>query len=312
MTLKAIESFSATVDPNRATVVSFPEFIAIFGSAISFNKRYSKPKSERDAFYWWINEHRKELVELLLFPESYNDWSDFSTYSDLLLFEKDLGYLTSVVLVFLESPGSIAELGAFSQIESLSERLLVVVKDDCHPKNSFISLGPIRSIKETQKYPNCVCVVPKGTPTQLAAHIPVIVEMLDKKRADKKYKINFDANNLQHQIILVLDLVNLFLTVQKTELQKLAQLFIGEIALSRLSQILFLLEKTCLIKCKHYGNNQYFVPWKFRKIYLDYTSKTDESPFKRETTKALVWKEIQNDQYRKHVHGIATEKGRGK
>ncbi|MDH5553325.1 MAG: retron St85 family effector protein [Nitrosomonas sp.] len=120
MTLKTIEAFNSTVDPNKSTVVSFPEFIAIFGGSFSLKKR-SKPKTQRGVFYWWILENRQELKDSLLIPENYEDWNDFDTYSDLLLFEKDLGYLTSAVLVFLESPGSIAELGAFSQIDSLSE-----------------------------------------------------------------------------------------------------------------------------------------------------------------------------------------------
>ena len=180
-------------------------------------------------------------------PESYNDWSEFSIYSDLLLFEKDLGYLTSAVLVFLESPGSIAELGAFSQIDSLSERLIIVVSDDYHPKKYFISLGPIRSIQVTQKHENCVCVIPPVKAEKLVEHISVIVDMLDKKRQRKNDTESLSKDSTQHEILLVLDFINLFLVIQKTELQQLATHFGLEIKLLRLNQILFLLEKTELI-----------------------------------------------------------------
>lgn len=312
MTVKTIDSFLSTVDPNRATVVSFPEFIAIFGSTISLKKRSSAPKSKRDAFYWWILENRKELKDLLLLPESYNDWSDFAIYSDLLLFEKDLGYLTSAVLVFLESPGSIAELGAFSQIDSLSKRLIVVVTGDHHPKRSFISLGPIRSIKETQKHPNSVCVIPKVTLKEIAAHIPVIVDTLDKKRQRTNVTESLSKDNHQHEILLLLDLINLFLVIKITELQRLALHFGIDLKLPRLKQILYLLEKTKLITCQLYGDNQYYVPRNFRQVYVDYTSKTGSFSFKRETTKALRWDEIQKDQYRKSVYESANEGGGAK
>ena len=42
MTLKVIETFIATVDPKKATVVSFPEFIAIFGGTISPKKNLKR------------------------------------------------------------------------------------------------------------------------------------------------------------------------------------------------------------------------------------------------------------------------------
>ena len=58
MTLKTIETFITTVAPNKATVVSFPEFIAIFGGAIS-----PKKKTQRiiNSVIFWI----KILLQLL-------------------------------------------------------------------------------------------------------------------------------------------------------------------------------------------------------------------------------------------------------
>lgn len=308
MTLKTIDSFISTVDPDKVAVVSFPGFIAIFGGAIRLKKSRAKPKSHRDAFYKWIREHRNDLEELLLIPENYDDWSDSAIYSDLLLFEKDLGYLTSAVLIFLESPGSIAELGAFSQIDSLSKRLMVVVKNEHHPAKSFISLGPIRSIQKTQNHADSVCVIPDVKPDQLISHIPTIVEMLDKKMKRTKNRENLKNANQQHQILLILDFINLFLVIQKNELKQLAAHFGIKLSLPRLNQFLFLLEKTELIICKHSFGGQYYLPRKFKK-YIDYTSKTDSASFKRETTKARVLEEIQNDQPRKNAYELATKEG---
>ncbi|MCM2566292.1 retron St85 family effector protein [Janthinobacterium kumbetense] len=306
MTLKAIESFIATVDPKRATVVSFPEFIAIFGGAISPKKK-NKAKSQRDAFVRWWTENRQEQVELLLLPENYSDWNEFNTYSDLLLFEKDLGYLTSAVLVFLEAPGAIAELGAFSQINSLSERLVVVVRDIHHPAKSFISLGPIRSLEKTQKHENSVCVIPNVKPEDLPKHISVVIATLDQKRAQTKPSSTFNAADAQHEIILVLDLVNLFLVCQITELQKILLHFGIEIKTARLDQILFLLQKTELISYRQYGNNHYYIPKKFRKIYVDYTTSKPGINFKRERFKTIIWKEIQSDAFRKSIFELEND-----
>lgn len=302
MTLKTIDSFISTVDPDKATVVSFSEFIAIFGGAVLFKKSRAKPKSYRDAFYRWLLNQRPDLKNLLLFPESYNDWSDFSTYSDLLLFEEDLGYLTSAVLIFLESPGSIAELGAFSRIPSLRKRLMVVVKDIHHPKKSFISLGPIRSIKETNKHPHSVCEIPDEKPDQLEKHIPAIVDMLDQKRKRAYSTEHYDETNHQHEILLILDLINLFSVILRTELLSLVSHFGKKMEMSRLEQILFLLEKTELISSRHYVGVQYYFASKFKKVYVDYTAKSDCQKFKRARFIALVVKEIEKDKNRKIVY----------
>jgi hypothetical protein len=173
-------------------------------------------------------------------------------------------------------------------------------------------LGPIRSIKETKKHPHSVCVIPKVKPNELVAHIPVIFETLEKKRKRDNAIETFSKTNPQHEILLILDFINLFLAIQKTELQQLAQHFGIEMKLARINQILFLLEKTQLIYCKHYGNNQYYIPRKFKKIYLDYTSKSSSPSFKRDKTKTLIWEEIQNDQYRKNVYEAAIKEEVGK
>jgi hypothetical protein len=238
----------------------------------------------------------------MLLPEKYNDWSDFSTYSDLLLFEKDLGYLTSAVIIFLESYGSIAELGAFSQINSLSEKLLVVVADNHHPKKSFISLGPIRNIEFTKKYQNSVCVIPSGKPNELEPHISIIVDTLTKKRIRTNKHVSFKNTEPLHEILLVLDLINLFLVSLKTELIQLSTIFNVNLIFSRIYQLLFLLEKVELITCQHYGDTQYYIPKNFKKIYLDYTSKTSEKSFKRDRFKTLIWAEIQTDKFRKNAY----------
>lgn len=316
MTLKVIDILIAAVDPKRATVASFPEFVAVFGgelsSRIGRSKAASKPKSQRDAFVQWISTNRPALKEMLIHPESYDDWRDFDTYSDLLLFETDLGYLTSAVVVFLEGAGAIAELGAFSQIASLSERLLVVVDREDHPKNSFISLGPIRSIEATKGHLNAVCVIPTRPLANFITHIPAVISALDIKSRRKHDSERLDPKNPQHQILLILDLINLFLAIQIGELQTLATHFGLNLEGRRLDKILFVLEKVELITRERYGNNQYFVPHKFRKKYVSYTAKSGSPRFNRDKIKTEAWSEVQSDQFRRIAYDLASKKGASK
>jgi hypothetical protein len=57
-------------------------------------------------------------------------------------------------LLICESPGSLAELGAFAIESAIANRLYVLVHADHYGKRSFIMLGPLRKLK--QAYPDSV------------------------------------------------------------------------------------------------------------------------------------------------------------
>ena len=306
MTEKVVDSFLENIDPEKTKVVGFPEFVAVFGGALSKKGSRAKlPKSQRDAFVKWVWSNRPELQELLVLPESYEDWNDFGTYTDLLLFERDLSVLTNAVLVFVEAPGAIAELGAFSQIDTLSQRLVIVVTANRHPRNSFISLGPIRSVTDTQKQKSSVCVIPNAELSGMSEHMPVVMETLDKKRAPESATRTFKSDESQHQILLVLDVINLFLLTTKTELVKLSRHFGVELSTERLEQILFVLGKTGLIKKTQYGTTEYLVPNKFRRTYIDFTANSGAEPFSREKLKTRRFVEINSDAHRRIAYKSA-------
>jgi len=71
-------------------------------------------------------------------------------YEDVLQFETDLAEISELILLFCESEGSMAELGAFCVIQEIASRLLVVVRDRHwrgKGETSFIRLGPLRSLE---------------------------------------------------------------------------------------------------------------------------------------------------------------------
>ncbi len=53
--------------------------------------------------------------------EHYKDWSHDSIYRDLVSFERHVAELSSVIVLVLESPGSIADLGLFSVIDEFKK-----------------------------------------------------------------------------------------------------------------------------------------------------------------------------------------------
>jgi hypothetical protein len=69
-------------------------------------------------------------------------------YRDLFQFESDIAAAVSLILLFSESPGSLAELGAFAALPMVARRVLAVIEDTYYAAGSFIRNGPIRFLEE--------------------------------------------------------------------------------------------------------------------------------------------------------------------
>ena len=67
-------------------------------------------------------------------------------YTELLKFEADIAQLAELLLLFSESAGSFVELGMFVMDDEVSPKLMVVIDDDNHDEQSFITLGPLFSL----------------------------------------------------------------------------------------------------------------------------------------------------------------------
>ncbi len=70
---------------------------------------------------------------------------------DLLTLENLLAESVSAVVILLQSPGTFAELGAFSNHVRLRDRLLVVIDPHYQKSQSFIHTGPVRHLQKQTK-----------------------------------------------------------------------------------------------------------------------------------------------------------------
>lgn len=280
-----VSQFLDAASKDGCIVEKQPALIAVFGGELTEPHGTSTSPtflSWRDSYVRWVHSNRGDIRDVLLMPESYSEWNTFNNYSDLLRFEADLGFLTAAVVIFLESPGSIAELGAFSQIESLRDRLVVVVEDSRHPKASFISLGPLRQL-ENDFQRGSICVIPKSDGFSLTADINTVVKAIDDKLKATKTsdKRPFDPEHTRHQFTLALDAICLMEAVTATEIEQVFQKFGVDANLPRIRQILFTLHQTKLVRYRRYGGIDYYLPTTRGVTWLDYKGPDASSKFNR-------------------------------
>jgi hypothetical protein len=97
-----------------------------------------------------INSH-PNLAKKIILAESYQDWAVHGTVRSLIDFELAIADMASAIVLILEAPGAYAELGSFSVLDRLAEKLILIVNEKMIAGDSYISLGPIKYLEETER-----------------------------------------------------------------------------------------------------------------------------------------------------------------
>lgn len=104
----------------------------------------NSPRRNRLAEY--IRKHHKD--KLVFYADDV--WAQIAkkNTANALLMENELAQLADVVIIIVESPGTFAELGAFSLSEELRKKLLPIIDKKYEREESFINTGPVRWVNE--------------------------------------------------------------------------------------------------------------------------------------------------------------------
>lgn len=194
----------------------------------------------------------------LILAEHFKDWVVDSIYNDLVSFEDDLASISSLIVLILESPGALTELGLFARHEFLSKKLHVIVNDEHYSQSSFIRLGPLRHLQRNN--PKSVCAYPWDDKNLLSLQ-PILPEIchditeclsyLDKTEA-------FNTENNGHIAFLVFEIVKLYRAVKFSEVESCLSALNIKIQRDKLRRILFLLEKVALVNSVKRGHQDYY------------------------------------------------------
>ena len=100
----------------------------------------------------------KHLPKHLLFraEDAWAIISKTTTATNALHLEEKLASFSDVVMILVESFGTVAELGAFSSSEPLRKKLLPILNKKNSSDESFINVGPVHWVNKDSKYKPCV------------------------------------------------------------------------------------------------------------------------------------------------------------
>lgn len=293
-----ITEFKSSVNPLATRIEALPSTILVFGGKKSVRPE-DKYISCRNVFLDWAFSTNHFLSKFLKTPEDYPEWNTFEGYQNLVEFERDAGSLSSCILLFSESEGAIAELGAFCMDDVLCERLVVVIDKKHHPAISFISLGPIKLIQSITD--DSIFVIDSITDKKsFETELESLADALSAKFNSIPKTQNFISNRSRDQLLLITDLIELFGALTKKELKDLVEFMGVQISPARFNQMINQLKLFELIIQPQKGSQNFLItPTKDkRKNYLNYVAPHGHANFDRTRVKLKIYPELKKDALR--------------
>lgn len=164
----------------------------------------------------------------LLYPENlFDDLMSGQGQHSLLVLENILADSVDSIVLFPESPGSFAELGAFANNKKLACKLICIGEKKYEKKKSFINYGPVRLIRssDTGKVLNISYndLESDDKKTKIYKRINDAITIIKKNHPIKK-----DVANIMETENFVLPCVYLIDSVAPAELYKLVQYATGQ------------------------------------------------------------------------------------
>lgn len=219
------------------------------------------------------NQHslRKSLLEnigkfppifqdSILLAEEFKDYNADGVFPDLMTFENYLAGIAHRVVLILESAGTIAELGAFSQNKNLMKKMLVIGQAEHFNQSSFIEQAILKFLSENEDqvfhydWQPSTTREPGYIPDDVINH--VIGDIVTS--ANKTQSAVFEPDNISHATVFVKEIIRLFIALTKIEIETCLELAGFSLSPQEIKRIIYILEAFEVIK-KQANGNIYFV-----------------------------------------------------
>ncbi len=177
--------------------------------------------TERDYIAKYLRAHTSKMI-------FYADdvWTHISELQDLnaLQMENELGQISDAVILLIQSPGTFAELGAFSQNSELRRKLLLIVDKRFKLDPSFINRGAIRWVNQDSEFKPVVYA-------DFTEILTVVSEINDRLQRIPPFpfdNVSDIANRPRYLLFLLLDLLSIITPAPEKHIDYYLQQIIGQ------------------------------------------------------------------------------------
>lgn len=222
------------------------------------------PPSFRDRLLGYTAINDSNLHDYFILAEKFKDYFKENAYPDLLVFEDDIANISSLIIIFLESPGSLVELGIFCNKPDLYKKLLIVAPEgEVVNEDSFIYLGPLEYIKK--KVPSSVVIYPWPNDNVVKYDTDFLEDLctnINEKLTLIPKTEQFNKNNSGHMALLISEIISICSPIQLGEIEIAVNTLGIDVSQKVISRYLYLLHKIEFINLLPYSSNKYYYPLK--------------------------------------------------
>lgn len=275
---KLISGFLDSLNLAKTKIHKFPSKIFLCGGPNSCPEDGCWA-SARHFVTDYLQRQRPDLADEIVLAEIHADWRSGTHYKTLMDVELDIASLAKIIVIFLESPGAIAELGAFAMIREFREKIHIFIQRDHFDKRSFINDGLIAytdtAIPQNRIYSYEWSI--EGNKLKdyvtIEERVDDIVCDISDALAKTRGEFEFDGAHSGHQILFLGQMIYMFGALLINECYGImCRLFL----LSKNDVLcrLYALERIGIIKKEPYGKSHYYIPKAESLPCLLYSKKT--------------------------------------
>lgn len=246
------------------------------GGIISSDSK-SRPQSVRDYIYR-LNHRISSLNAKLILAEAANRIYRDTHYHDLISFEEDIAKLVALIVVVAESPGSLAELGAFASISNIRDKLVLLVRQKHAEDESFIRYGPIERLRNGGSglvgfFPWNVNSVGLPVVKTLSPHKAEIIRFINDHLAKTPATELISNIGDTKYFFIIYWIVYVAFAISQSDIHEITEALGLQITANKIRDILFCLELVGWIARELYAGTDYFYSL-YNKDPFDYSFKS--------------------------------------
>ena len=227
-----------------------------------------------------------------------------SSFSNLLDLEKYIAATVHAIVLIVESPGSMCELGAFVAVPEIREKLIVVIQSQYLPIVSFITDGAIRYFQTYKSdapvhgyiwsinKASGVVEVPNFSVDLMMVEIPDTINSVHTMHGKESFKDDL----IDHHVYIILAFCYLMRAAKQSEIKRCLDISGINITETVLRQCLDALQVCQLVRPLRHGKLDYYVA-RIDETPLDVAFKADAAKSDKSISRwiARISKEIQKN-----------------
>ena len=297
--MSIINNFFDTLDFKNIRTSAEPKLIFLCGG--------TDTKDFRPHIYKELKVRNRKVIR----AEDIMKWQVSQKFGkDLLELEKYIATIVSIIPIVCESPGSIAELGAFISDKEIRHKLYIIIEEKFYEgpeSESFIRWGPIKNYEDN--VPHEAYPFNDGNSQH---DIAKICDELDRRHIQTS---SCDLSNKYFHIFLLMDIINILSVASITEIKdalSYALVQAGQEPLDskkHIEEMLVVLGALGLVKKRSTDRKKYFIV-KGKEFYLSYSAQNSNQYKKITEVKKEAINEIYlNDKIRSFILRDERKKG---